>query len=67
MVFCFYENGVVYNQPKDWGFFSYLGLWELMTPTIKILQQVVRISLDIFSQRDFTGGDWRKESSRTWL
>lgn len=34
------------------------------------VQQVVRIALDIFSQRDFTGGDCRtrrKESSRTQL
>lgn len=65
-----YENGVVYDPPKDYSFFSYLGLWELMTPTFKIVHQVVRISLDIFSQRDFTGGDWRirrGESSRAWL
>lgn len=39
-------------------------------PAFKIVQQVVRISLDIFNQRDFTAGEWkirRKESSGTWL
>lgn len=29
-----------------------------MTPTFEIVHQAVRISLDIFSQRDLTGGSW---------